>query len=70
METSTNTPTPHTASIPEPHRFPVEKLEAESKEPNYILAAARASRGWLSGQELSRDEFTQAIAHVKGVEIK
>lgn len=47
-------------------RRPIEALEAASGQPAYLLAAARAANRWLPGQELTADQFNEAVKAVKG----
>lgn len=64
VETSTNTPTPPTASSPK--RFTLESLEAKSGHPAYVLAAVRAAKQWLPGQELTQAQFSEAVSATLG----
>ena len=52
-----------------PQHQPIEQLEAASGEPRYLLAAVRAARRWLPGQELTAAEFAAALEAVKGREV-
>lgn len=63
METSTSTLIQSTASTPE--RFTLEALEAKSRKPAYILAAARAANRWLPGQELTQEAFDEALTQTE-----
>lgn len=50
-------------------RQPIEALEGASREPSYILAAARAAERWLPGQEITQADFDAAVSRVKGQEV-
>jgi hypothetical protein len=49
---------------------PLELLIEEFKPEAWLVAAARAGRKWEDGQQLTREEFQQALEEAKNIQIR
>jgi len=49
---------------------PLELLIEEFRPEPWVVAAAKAGRKWEDGQQLTREEFQQALEEAKNVQIR